>query len=81
MQKIILTLIALTLWLQATPQTLNNMELITNMEKFTPVCKYYIGVIKNHKIKSLCRQYDKKLNKGISKNPKSQPSNQEFQVF
>ncbi len=62
MQKIIFTVMALSLWLQATPQALNNMELITNMEKFTPVCKYYIGVIRNQKIKSLCRQYDKKLN-------------------
>ncbi len=63
MQKIILTAMALSLWLHATPQTLNNMELITNLEKFTPICKYYSGAIKNpHKIKMLCSQYDKKLN-------------------
>jgi len=63
MRKIIFTAITLTLWLHATPVTLNNTELITKLEKFTPVCEYYGDIIKDsHKIKRLCGKYNKRLN-------------------
>ncbi len=53
---------ALTLSLNATPETLNNTGLITKLEKFTPICEYYTDIIKDrHKIKRLCGQYNKRL--------------------
>ncbi len=62
MRKIIFTVIALTLSLNATPEILNNTGLITELEEFAPACEYYTDTIKNsHKIKRLCEQYNKKL--------------------
>ena len=63
MRKIIFTAITLTLWLHATPVTLNNEGLITGLEKFKPICEYYGDIIKDsHKVKRLCGKYNKRLN-------------------
>lgn len=62
MRKIIFVAMVLTLWLYATPVTLNNMGLITKLEKFTPICEYYSDIFKDkYKIKRLCREYGKGL--------------------
>ena len=62
MKKILMTMTILSIYLNATPVTLNNTGLISKLEKFTPVCSYYSKVIKHpRQIKQMCRKYRNSL--------------------
>ena len=66
MKKILLAVAVLSIYLNATPKTLNdkhNMELVTMLEKFTLTCSYYSKTMRAPlHIKQLCRKYDRNLN-------------------
>ena len=63
MKKILLSIIMLGIYLNATPTTLNNTGLITKLEKFTPICTYYSKTIKQPQhIRQQCQKYKNHLN-------------------
>lgn len=62
MKKILLAMTILGISLYATPIVLNNMGLITKLEKFPPICTYYSNIIKQPQhIRQQCKNYKNRL--------------------
>ncbi len=65
MKKILLAIAVMSIYLNATPKTLNDkysMKLVTMLEKFTPTCSYYSKTMRAPlHIKQLCQEYDRNL--------------------
>ncbi len=62
MKRILITMTVLSIYLNATPVTLNNTGLITKLEKFTPICTYYSKTMNQPlHIRQLCKRYNNRL--------------------
>lgn len=62
MRRILITMTVLSIYLNATPVTLNNAGLITKLEKFIPICTYYSKTIRQPQhIRQQCQKYKSRL--------------------